>query len=123
MKIGDVCTMARLPCVPKKLQGKQAKVTGTHANGFVFVDIEGSNAFMTVPYALLVACPYCRGDRHAHNATCTRSECQEAAYYACMVRASRTGSKNHRKFSEKLEAASLRASHHPGWGLRGQVSV
>jgi hypothetical protein len=34
-------------------------------------------------------CPHCNGPRKPYNATCTRSRCQEASYYACVARSAR----------------------------------
>jgi hypothetical protein len=66
-------------------------------------------------------CPHCGGDRKPYNVTCTRSHCQEAEYYACMARGARAGTKQRQRLDAQAAAASLRASHHPGWGFRGVV--
>ncbi len=65
-------------------------------------------------------CPHCGGDRKPYNATCTRSQCQEASYYICVARSARGSPK--RTLEAKAKEAVRVASNHPGWGLRGLVA-
>jgi hypothetical protein len=55
-------------------------------------------------------CPICKAEKKPYNATCTRSACQEAAYYVCVARNARKGSVRKRELEQQAFAAITRAT-------------